>query len=75
MWMCLYGLAHLNARHSLPPRMVSVGLFYILCGGVFMLFPRVDFLNPWPMGIVFFVGEWAGGLALHFDDKEASDAE
>lgn len=66
-WMCLYGLANLHSRHALPPRILYVGLFYVFCGAIFLLSPAPHFLNPWPMGIVFFAGEWAGGLVLHFD--------
>ena len=38
------------------------------CGTVYLLFSDVSFLNPWPMGVVFFIGEWLGGIILHFDD-------
>jgi hypothetical protein len=39
---------------------------YTLCGVAFLLWPPA-FLNPWPMGIVFLLGEWAGGFILHYD--------
>jgi hypothetical protein len=31
-------------------------------------------MNPWTMGIVFFAGEWAGGLILYADDKRLERA-
>lgn len=35
-------------------------------GGVAaMLAPWVSFTNPWPMGIVFGIGEWIGGFIFH----------
>lgn len=69
IWMCMFGLANLASRYVLPRTICLVGLFYVLCGGVWLLAPHLSFLNPWPMGIVFFAGEWAGGMILHFDDK------
>lgn len=68
IWMCLFGLACLTSRTALPKLIWIVGLFYIFCGTVYLLFSDVSFLNPWPMGIVFFIGEWLGGIILHFDD-------
>jgi hypothetical protein len=60
MWMLLYGLVHVSYRMSLPGENYVVGLFYILCGTI-CLFTFSDFYNPWPMGVVFFAGEIAGG--------------
>jgi len=67
-WMCLFGLSNLASRHVLPRRIWLVGTYYIACGTLFLLFGGMTFTNPWPMGIVFFVGEWTGGLVIHFDD-------
>ncbi|MFH1023250.1 MAG: hypothetical protein V1809_07650 [Planctomycetota bacterium] len=65
-WMALFGLANLASRHVLPRLIWPVGLFYILCGAACLLIPGISFTNPWPMGIIFFIGEWAGGIVLHF---------
>lgn len=65
IWMCMYGLAHMSYRLTLPKSNYLVGLFYIFCGSI--CFFCFSFLNPWPMGIVFFVGELAGGISLHFN--------
>ncbi|MCK6620037.1 MAG: hypothetical protein HUU32_04095 [Calditrichaceae bacterium] len=70
IWMSLFGLANLASRHVLPKRIWMVGVYYIACGSIFLLFPNVSFPNPWPIGTVFFVGEWAGGIILHFDDLQ-----
>ncbi len=64
VWMCLYGLAHMGYRHSLPDGIIAVGLFYQAAGIVCLLLPGLSFLNPWPMGLVFFAGENAGGWIL-----------
>jgi len=63
-WMCMYGLAQVAYRQSLPKGIYLVGLCYIFCGTYCLLSPAVSFVNPWPMGIVFFLGEVAGGVIL-----------
>lgn len=68
VWMCMFGLCNLASRHVLPWWMGFVGLFYVVCGSAWILAPGTEFLHPWPMGLVFFAGEWAGGMILHFDD-------
>ena len=67
VWMCLFGLTNMASRIFLPRLVWVVGLFYLGAGAVCLLAPRVDFMNPWPMGTVFFAGEWAGGLVLFHD--------
>lgn len=69
VWMSLYGLTCLATRHNLPRRSGMVGVYYVLCGAGYLLNSNTSFLNPWPMGIVFFVGEWLGGIILHFDGR------
>lgn len=64
VWMCLYGLAHMGYRHSLPRGITVVGLFYQAAGIACLLAPGITFLNPWPMGLVFFAGETVGGWIL-----------
>jgi hypothetical protein len=65
VWMCLYGLTNLSSRQILPKALTSLGAFYILCGAGCLLIPQVSFTNPWPMGMVFGLGEWAGGFIFH----------
>ena len=64
VWMTSYGVAHVAHRQSLPGGTYAVGLFYLLAGTLCLLVPGISFRDPRPMGIVFFVGEWAGGYAL-----------
>jgi len=68
MWMCLFGLANLASRHVLPRAIFFVGLFYIFSGAAYLLCPSTSFTDPWPMGIVFFIGEWSAGWILHYDN-------
>jgi hypothetical protein len=63
MWMCLYGLAQVAYRQSLPSGIYVVGIGYITCGTACLAL-QLPFLNPWPMGIVFLAGELAGGVVL-----------
>ena len=63
-WMCLFGLTNLSSRRVLPRGSWSLGLFYISCGTGCLLLP-ISFTNPWPMGIVFFIGELLGGYMFH----------
>lgn len=69
IWMSLFGLANIASRHVLPYKMGLVGCFYIACGAVCLLSPTRSFLNPWPMGIVFCIGELAGGMLISLDQK------
>ena len=69
VWMCMFGLTNLASRYVLPRYISLVGVFYVLCGVAWLLLPQATFMNPWPMGLVFFMGEWAGGLLLYFDER------
>ena len=68
-WMCMFGLANLAGRLVMPRSICAVGLFYIAAGLVCLLSPVVSFENPWPMGLVFGVGELAGGMILYLDQR------
>jgi hypothetical protein len=77
VWLSLYGLAQVAYRQSLPQGIYWVGLAYLACGAAALLARPTAFLNPWPMGVLFFLGELAGGLILldHDGRKEpATDA-
>lgn len=67
IWMCLFGLTNMASRMVLPTMIWVVGAFYLVAGAICLMAPGVDFQNPWPMGIVFCIGEWVGGLVLHYD--------
>jgi hypothetical protein len=66
-WMCLFGLTNLSSRHVLPRALWPLGFFYIGCGTICLLLPAVSFTNPWPMGIIFGIGEWIGGFIFHYN--------
>jgi hypothetical protein len=74
IWMLMFGLTNLVSRHVLPRAINLVGLFYIAAGSAWMLTPGLSFMTPWTMGIVFFAGEWAGGLILYADGKRLERA-
>jgi hypothetical protein len=64
-WMCLYGLAQVAYRLSLPQGVYYAGIWYLAAGSICLIVPQLSFLNPWPMGVVFLVGEWVGGISLY----------
>lgn len=65
IWMCLYGATHAVYRRSLPKENYFIGVFYMISGTVCLFLPQVNFTHPWPMGLVFFIGETLGGFALY----------
>ncbi len=65
-WMCLFGVANLSSRQVLPKALWPLGLFYIVSGTVCLFWPSLSFTNPWPMGLVFGIGEWVGGFIFHY---------
>ncbi|MDD2707735.1 MAG: hypothetical protein PHV34_06965 [Verrucomicrobiae bacterium] len=67
VWMVLFGLMNLAVRHAAPRPIALVGIYYMACGAACLLLPGISFQNPWPMGIVFFLGELAGGTILHYE--------
>ena len=64
VWMLFYGLAQVAYRQSLPFGIYFVGVGYMVSGSCLLIRGETSFLDPWPMGLVFFVGEMAGGLIL-----------
>jgi len=79
MWMCLFGLAHLASRQSLPKAIWYLGWYYVACGAGYFIFvmDRGSFLNPWPMSTVFCIGEIVGGVIFYYSaksEKEKFDA-
>jgi hypothetical protein len=62
-WMLMYGLAQTTYRSALPRGVYWTGLVYMACGTLLLLKP-IPFIQPWPMGVVFFLGELAGGMCL-----------
>jgi hypothetical protein len=66
--MILFGIGNLASRHVLPKEIFWIGLLYMVSGTVLLFSaPQMGLSNPWPMGIVFFLGEWLGGLIIFFD--------
>jgi hypothetical protein len=67
VWMLMMGLANFASRHSMPHSTFQISLFYMAAGTLCLLVPSFAFPNPWPMGIVFFIGETAGALSMVTD--------
>lgn len=75
VWMCMYGLAQMSYRLSLPRGVYLVGLGYVICGAVCLFADWVSFLNPLPMGLVFFAGEAVGGTILTRHNRRLAEGE
>jgi hypothetical protein len=71
-WMLLYGLAQTAYRGSMEPGIYAVGLMYMAAGAICLLLPGLRFVNPWPMGIVFFAGELCGGVVMLKNNRQAA---
>ena len=63
-WMFCYGLANLASRHFLDRAISFVGFFYLAAGTLLLFWPGHQFTQPLAMGLVFCVGELAGGLIM-----------
>lgn len=63
-WMWIFGLMNISARHTMPRTFAYLGWYYIAAGTACLMLPRPIFINPLPMGAVFFAGECVGGVAL-----------
>jgi hypothetical protein len=73
--LCLYGLAQVAYRRSLPGGIYWIGLAYVTTGAAFLFDHRIVFTEPWPMAIALCVGELAGGLLLVRDHRRSPRKE
>ena len=73
--MCLYGLAQVAYRRSLPKGIYMLGFFYLACGTLFLVSDGMPITNPWPMALAFAVGEIASGLVLIKDHTSNDNRE
>lgn len=73
--LCLYGLAQVAYRRSLPGGIYWLGFLYLACGAVFLLAPGIRFTEPWPMAIAFSAGELASGIVLITDQQRSARGE
>lgn len=66
MWMLLFGVAQIVTRRSLPRGIGWTGCWYLCAGLTCLALPQGLFTwHPLAMGLVFFAGEFAGGLIFH----------
>jgi hypothetical protein len=65
-------LDRVEALHT--PLLQLMGGSGVLAAGVIcLLAPGIVFLNPWPMGLIFFTGEMVGGWILRSGNSVGSD--
>lgn len=63
VWLIGCGQMHLAVRHVMPRGPRVVGFYYFACGIAMLLFQN-NFLNPWPLAAVLFIGETAAAAML-----------
>jgi hypothetical protein len=73
-WMLAFGLMNIASRHALPRSVWNLGWYYIACGTFYLLlWEQRSFMDPWPMGVVFFIGEIVGGVIFVENRKGYGD--
>lgn len=72
--LCLYGLAQVAYRRSLPLSIYALGFYYLGCGAYFLL-ADMPFTDPWPMALTFTVGEIASGIVLIHAHRKGTEAQ
>ncbi len=71
VWMCLFGVMNLSSRKVMPKQIAAVGWYYITAGAWYLLLcADQSFTNPWPMGLVFFIGEAAGSYVFSLSRQD-----
>ncbi len=68
VWLSIYGLVHVGYRQTLPKGNYVVGIYYIICGALFLFLYR-QFINPIPLAIIICIGETAVGITLYKNRK------
>ncbi len=64
MWASVLALTHFTAKYAIPRGLRAVGWWYVAAGAMMLAYSEVIWRTPWLPGLVFFVGEWAGGWFL-----------
>jgi hypothetical protein len=68
LWTIFFGLGLLASRQILPKAMALIGIFYLVCGLLSILFAQLcGPFSPWAMGIPFAVGQSAASAVLYFN--------
>jgi len=74
LWMMFFGLGIHASRRLLPRYSEIIAAFYLLCGLIVLSMRETDMLNPWPMGIVFGLGQLAAAGVLWQTERFESGA-
>lgn len=64
MWAAVFSLTHFTAKYALPRGLRLVGWWYVGAGCALLFFPDVAWEYPVLPGLVFFLGETAGGWLI-----------
>lgn len=64
VWASLLALTHFTAKYAIPRGLRAVGWWYVAAGAFMLACPEAGWKEPVIPGLVFFVGEWAGGWLI-----------
>jgi hypothetical protein len=68
LWTILFGLGLLASRRILPRPMAFIGVFYLVCGLLAIVYSQIVApFSPLVMGIPFAVGQTAAAAVLYFN--------
>jgi hypothetical protein len=65
LWQILFSLGVFASCRSLPPPMIAVAIWYLVCGLACLAWARGEYtLSPWAMGVPFLVGQMLAAILL-----------
>jgi hypothetical protein len=64
MWASVLALTQFTAKYAIPRGLRAVGWYYVAAGSAMLAYPEFGWDNPVVPGLVFFIGEWAGGWLI-----------
>lgn len=64
VWASVLALTHFTAKYAIPRGLRAVGWYYVAAGSAMLAYPKFGWEHPVVPGLVFFVGEMAGGWLI-----------
>lgn len=64
VWASVLALTHFTAKYAIPRGLRAVGWWYVAAGALLLAYPETGWREPAIPGLVFFLGEWAGGWCI-----------
>lgn len=64
VWACVFALTHFTAKYAVPRGVRRVGWWYLAAGSAMLAYPDFGWDYPVVPGLVFLIGEFAGGWLI-----------